>query len=103
MGEQNAVALASIGLAASAVAGVIWVVKYLAKTLSKDLTEHTKAAIESKNASLDQARASRESANASKEMLTFMKSLNGKLAKATIQTVQEQNVEHQTVKHQDKE
>ena len=31
---------------------------------------------------------------ASDEMITFMKSLNGKLAKATIQTVKEQNVEH---------
>lgn len=28
------------------------------------------------------------------EVLTFMKNLNGKLAKATIQTVNEQHVEH---------
>lgn len=37
------------------------------------------------------------------EVLTFMKNLNGKLAKATIQTVQEQTVEHQTIQKVDKE
>ena len=30
-----------------------------------------------------------------------MENLNGKLAKATIQTVKEQNVEHQTIRKKD--
>lgn len=93
--NDNAVALAAIGVLAAAVAGIVWIAKFGLKTLSKDLQEHTKAA-------LDQAAASRESSAASKEVLTFMRNLNGKLAKATIQTVVEQNVEHQTVKKVEK-
>jgi len=89
---DNAVAIAAIGLAASSVAGLIWLAKFVAKTLGEDLKEHTKAAIEATEASKQQVKAS-------KEVLTFMKNLNGKLAKATIQTIQEQNVEHQTVQH----
>lgn len=89
---DNAVALAAIGLAASSVAGLIWLAKFVAKTLGKDLQEHTKAAIKS-------AEASKKQVEASHEVLTFMKNLNGKLAKATIQTVEEQRVTHQTVEH----
>lgn len=90
---ENAVALAAIGLAASSIAGLIWLAKFVAKTLGNDLQEHTKAAIQATEASKQQVKAS-------KEVLTFMKNLNGKLAKATIQTVQEQKVEHQTVNSQ---
>jgi hypothetical protein len=89
---ENAVAIAAIALAASSVAGLIWLAKFVAKTLGEDLKEHTKAAINA-------TRASKEQIKASKEVLVFMKNLNGKLAKATIQTVKEQNVEHQTVQH----
>lgn len=64
---ENSVALAAIGLAGTTIAGLVWVVKYLAKTLSKDLQEHTKAAI--------------TQAQTNEEMLTFMKKLNGKLPK----------------------
>lgn len=84
------VALAAIALAATAIGGVIWVVKYLAKTLSTDLQEHTKAAIELKHAAQEQTLASNE-------VLVFMKKLNGKLEGAVIQKVSEQTVEHQTV------
>lgn len=76
---DTTVSLAAIALAATSIGGVIWVVKYLAKTLSEDLKEHTKAA-------LIGAQASREQKAASTEVLIFMKNLNGKLAKATIQT-----------------
>jgi hypothetical protein len=91
---EQGVAIAAIGLAATSVGGIVWLAKYFAKQLSKDLQEHTKAAVNSTIASQEQTKAS-------KEVLVFMKNLNGKLAKATIQTVQEQTVEHQTVKHQD--
>lgn len=82
---DNSVALAAIGLAATSVGGFIWLVKFMAKTLGTALQEHTKAAI--------------SQTEASQEVLTFMKNLNGKLAKATIQTVTEQNVAHQTIQH----
>lgn len=107
------VALAAIALAGTSIGGVIWVIKYMAKTLTEDLKAHTKAAVQQREASLRSADASRElsltvervgkqaelSARNSEEQLKFMKALNGKLAKATIQTVQEQNVEHQVVNH----
>lgn len=79
---DNTVALAAIALAGTAIGAVIWVVKYLANTLSKDMREHTTAAIEL-------TLASREGAAASNEVLMFMKNLNGKLAKATIATAEE--------------
>lgn len=110
MGEST-VAIASIGLAGTTIAGLIWVVKYLAKTLSHDLREHTKAAVQQRQASYEAAQASIQlkdtvkrvgdqaqlAAENAAENLKFMKALNGKLAKATIQTVKEQHVEHQTV------
>lgn len=89
---DSTVSISAIGLAATAVAGVMWVVKYLAKELSRDLREHTKAAVEL-------TKAAQEQKEASSEVLKFMRNLNGKLAKATIQTVQEQTVTHQTVEH----
>lgn len=93
--NDNGVALAAIGLAGTTVTGIIWVVRYFAKTLSKDLREHTKAAVR-------QAQASKEQVKASKEVLEFMKNLNGKLANITHQTIQEQNVTHQTIEHEEK-
>lgn len=70
---MHEVALAAIALAATTVGGLIWVVKYLASTLSQDLKEHTQAAISQKEAS--------------EEVLIFMKNLNGKLTQAAIDTV----------------
>lgn len=84
------VALAAIAFAATMGGGVIWVVKYLARELSGDLREHTKAAISN-------TAASKEQTAASKEVLTFMKNLNGKLAGATVQTIQEQHIGTQNV------
>jgi hypothetical protein len=71
----NEVALAAITLAASTVAGLIWVVKYLAKTLTVGLKEHTQAA--------------QSQTKASKEVLKFMKNLNGKLENAYIEKAKE--------------
>jgi len=55
---ENAVAIASITLAGTTVAGLIWVMKYFAKELTKDLKEHTKAALQQREASLKSANAS---------------------------------------------
>lgn len=91
-GNTTSIVIALVALLASTIAGIIWMAKYFAKTLSKDLQEHTKAAMQ-------QVHASKEAVKASKEVLTFMKNLNGKLSKATIQTVQEQKVEHQHIEN----
>jgi len=104
---DNAVALAAIALAATTIGGLIWVLKYVTRELSKDLKEHTKASIASAAASksleatVEKVGAQAElSAANSEEQLKFMKKLNGKLENAIIQKVAEQTVEHQTVKSQ---
>lgn len=71
---ENAVAIAAIGLAGTTIAGLIWVVKYFASTLSNDLREHTIAATKLASAGDKQAQSNQE-------MITFMKKLNGKLPK----------------------
>lgn len=99
--DNNAVALAAIGLALTTVGGLVWVMKYFAKTLSVDLKEHTKAAVEQTVAAKEATQASKNQLQGSKEVLAFMKNLNGKLAKATIQTISEQHIEHQHVEHEE--
>jgi hypothetical protein len=69
------VALAAIALAGTTVGALVWVLKFFANTLSKDLKEHTEAAL--------------KQAEASNEVLTFMKNLNGKLEKAYVSKVKE--------------
>lgn len=108
---ENTVSLAAIGLAGTSIAGIIWISKYFAKELTKDLKAHTLAAEQQRQASLKSAEASvalektvskvgaqaELSAKNSEEQLKFMKKLNGKLENAFIQKVTEQTVEHQTV------
>jgi len=105
---ENAVAIAAIGLAGTTVGALIWVVKYIAKELSRDLREHTKASIAAAAASKSLKETVQKvgeqaqlSAANSEEQLKFMKKLNGKLENAIIQKVAEQTVEHQTIKAQD--
>jgi hypothetical protein len=76
---ENTVSLAAIGLAATTVAALVWVVKYLAKTLSKDLQEHTAAAT--------------KQIAASNEMLIFMKKLNGRLPKLVGEKIEQASKE----------
>lgn len=90
MGDPNAVVLAALAIVGTLSGAIIWVAKFSLKTISKDMREHTNAAIQ-------QVEASKKAAEASQEVLVFMKALNGKLARATIQTVKEQRVQHQTV------
>jgi len=115
MAGDGSVSLAAIALAATTIGGLIWVLKYFAKTLSDDLKEHTKAAQQQRDASLKAANASVSlektvaqvgaqaelSAANSEEQLKFMKKLNGKLENAIIQKVTEQHVEHQTIELKD--
>jgi len=101
---DNAVALAALTVAGSTIAGLIWVLKYVTKELSKDLREHTKASVAAAQASKELkqtvAKVGQQaelSAANSEEQLKFMKKLNGKLENAIIQKVTQQTVEHQTV------
>lgn len=112
---ENGVALAAIGLAGTSIAGVIWLAKYFAKELTKDLREHTRAAVQQREASLKAAKASDSlertvarvgdqaelSAKNSEEQLKFMRKLNGKLEHAIVQKVTEQTVVHQTVENKE--
>lgn len=109
------ITLAALGLAATSIAGIIWLAKYFAKELTKDLKEHTKAAVQQREASLKSANASISlektvkqvgaqaelSAKNSQEQLKFMKKLNGKLEHAIVQKVTEQTVVHQTVENKE--
>lgn len=84
---DNSVAMAAIALAATSVAGIIWLAKYFAKELSKDLKAHTDAA--------------KGQTDSNMEMLKFMKNLNGRLESAVIHKkaeIKQQNVEHQHVR-----
>lgn len=100
---ESTVATAAIGLATTTVLGLIWVMKYFAKTLAHDIKEHTKAAVNQQHASQKSAEASEAlertvrkvgeqaelSAKNSEEQLKFMKKLNGKLEGAIVQKVTE--------------
>ncbi len=101
---DNGVALAAIALAGTTVTALIWVVKYVTKELAEDLKEHTKASVAAAQASKELkqtvAKVGKQaelSAANSQEQLKFMKKLNGKLEKAIVQKVTQQNVEHQHI------
>lgn len=79
------VALAAIGLAATTVGALIWVVKFIASELTSAIREHTKAAMK-------QAEASRKQTESSEEVLKFMKNLNGKLEGAFVAKVKEKSL-----------
>jgi hypothetical protein len=88
--DGNTVALSALGVLATCVALMAWVVKKVLGDVAPALTKHAETA-EGLGIAVEKNTQSNE------ELLTFMKNLNGKLAKATIQSVQEQNVEHQTI------
>lgn len=88
---DNAVALSALGVLATSVGLMAWVVKKVLGDVAPALNKHADTALQLSDAV-------EKNTKSNDEMLAFMKNLNGKLSKATIQTVQEQNVEHQTVK-----
>jgi len=89
-------------LLGTTVGAIIWVVRWAIGAYGKDIQAHTAAANRLAKASNKMSIAVEKNTSSNDEVLKFMKNLNGKLAKATIQTVKEQNVEHQTIKTQDK-
>jgi hypothetical protein len=80
---------------------IIYFAKWFSRNYGNDMRAHTKAAVQSSTASTKLSKAVDKNTASNESVLTFMKALNGKLAKATIQTVQEQHVEHQVVEKQE--
>lgn len=92
MGESTSVALAALGVLATSVGLMAWVVKKVLGDVAPALTKHAKTA----NTLADAVKKNTQSNN---ELLKFMRRLNGKLEHAVIQKVSEQTVQHQTVQH----
>ena len=86
---DNGITYAIFGIMTLTIGAIIWMVKWLAGTLSKDLKSHTAAAVKQTASSNKLIQATQANTIASEEMITFMKNLNGKLAKATIDTIKE--------------
>lgn len=92
--DSNAVAIAALGIVVTAVAALVWIVKFLMLQMRASLDRNAKA-------HLRVAEATNKNTQVSEETLKFLRALNGKVAKATIQTVKEQHVGHQTVEVQE--
>lgn len=92
--EGTEVALAAIGIVATAVAALVWIVKFLMTEMRRSIDKNTKS-----HEKL--SKTTQKNTEVSNETLKFMKRLNGKLEKATIQTVKEQKVEHQHIHSKD--
>ncbi len=75
---DNAVAIAAIGLAATMGGGVIWLAKFFANRLSKDLQAHTKASEEVKQASLKQAESNVANTKALNSFEIYLRERNGR-------------------------
>lgn len=85
--------IAAIGVVATSVGALVWIVKFLMTEMRHSLDKSAKAH--------DKVAAATDKNTAvSVETLTFMKALNGKLLKAAKQTVNEQRVNEQVVEHQ---
>lgn len=69
--DSNAVSLAALGVLATAVGLVAWVVKYALTRLGKDLQEHTKAAVK-------QTASNEELVRAVKSFDTYLRERNGR-------------------------
>lgn len=95
--EDNAVALAAIGVLGTAVVGMVWVIKFALSKLSKDLQEHTKAAMSQSETNKKVSASIDTYSHQNEELLAFMKNLNGRLQNAVIQKVEEQYVARQTI------
>lgn len=92
MGD-NSVAIAALGILATSIGLMAWVVKKVLADVAPALNNHAKSA-DGLNKAVDKNTASND------ELLKFMRKLNGKLEHAVIQKAAQQNVEHQTVENQ---
>lgn len=88
--NDTSVAVAAIAVVATCVASLVWIVKFLMMQMRASLERNAKA-------HLRVAQATDKNTKVSEETLKFMQNLNGRLAKITQQTIDEQTVHHQTV------
>ena len=91
-GNLTSIIIALLGLLTLVTATVIYVARWAIDTYSKDIKAHTNATNKMSNSSDNLTKAIKKNTESNDEVLSFMKNLNGKLAKATIQTIQEQKV-----------
>lgn len=94
------VALATIGVLGTAMAGMIWIVKFLLKDVKKSLDHHVRAAENISKATQANTVATNKNAQVTGELKDFMVNLNGRLTEVTQQKINEQLVHHQTVEHE---
>lgn len=82
--DGTEVALAALGVLGTCIGLMVWVVKKVLGDVAPALLKHTEAAYRL-------SEAVERTAETQQEVLTFMKNLNGKLTKATVQTAKEQS------------
>ncbi len=92
MTGEASVAIAALGVLATSVGLMAWVVKKVLGDVAPALNRHANTATELSDAV-------KKNTASNDELLKFMKRLNGKLEHAVIQKVSEQTVEHQHVKN----
>lgn len=91
--ENNTVAMAALGVLATSVGLMAWVVKKVLGDVAPALTHHADTATNLSDAV-------KKNTESNEELLVFMRRLNGRLENAVIQKVQDQKVAHQTVESQ---
>lgn len=92
--DENGVAIAALGVLATSIGTMAWVVKKVLGDVAPALHKHAETASEL-------SESVKKNTESSTELLVFMRKLNGKLENAYIQKVSEQTVEHQTVMESD--
>lgn len=73
--DNNTVAIAALGIVGTAVASLVWIVKFLMREIKTSLDKNTESHY--------------RVAEVSEETLTFLKNLNGRLTKITAQKIKE--------------
>lgn len=97
MESDSTVAIAALGVLATSVGLMAWVVKKVLGDVAPALTKHAETAEKLAGMVLNNTESTKKNTESNDELLKFMRRLNGKLEKAVIQKVSEQTVEHQTV------
>lgn len=98
MTSDSSVAIAALGVLATSVGLMAWVVKKVLGDVAPALLKHAETAEKLSGMVENNTNSTEKNTQSNDELLKFMRKLNGKLEHAVIQKVAEQNVEHQHVK-----
>jgi hypothetical protein len=83
MMDSPAIIISALGIVATAVTSLIWIIKYLLREI--------KSSLDKNSASHDKvAKATEINTGVSKELLTFMKRLNGRLPQITAEKIKDE-------------